>query len=35
MKTLKIIVFFLLALVYVPAYLLLHYTFNWWTNLLE
>jgi hypothetical protein len=35
MKALKIILFFLLMPLYGPAYLLMHFSFKWWTGLLE
>lgn len=34
MKPIKIILFFLLAPIYIPAYILMHFTFKWWTGLL-
>lgn len=34
-KILKIIIFFLLAPIYVPAYLLMNFSFSWWTGLLN
>lgn len=34
MKALKITLFFILATFYVPAYILMHFTFKWWTGLL-
>ncbi len=35
MKVLKYLIFFILVPIYVPAYVLMHYTFNWWTSLLD
>ena len=35
MKVFKIIIFFLLAPIYIPAYVLMHYTFKWWSSLLD
>ncbi len=34
-KPLKYVLFFLLAPIYVPAYALMHYTFKWWSSLLD
>lgn len=34
-KPLKFFLFFSLALIYVPAYLLMHYSFKWWSSLLD
>lgn len=34
-RPLKIALFFLLAPVYVPMYLLMNFTFKWWTSLLS
>lgn len=34
MKFLKIILFFILAPIYIPTYILMHFTFKWWTGLL-
>lgn len=34
-KPLKYLIFFVLAPIYVPAYVLMHYTFSWWTGLLD
>ena len=34
MKYLKILLFLLLAPLYVPAYLLMHFSYKWWTGLL-
>lgn len=31
----KFIVFFALAPIYVPAYLLMNFTFKWWSGLLD
>ncbi len=31
----KFILFFLLAPLYVPVYLLMHFTFKWWSGLLD
>jgi len=35
LKLLKIILFFILAPIYVPCYLLMNFTFKWWTSLLD
>lgn len=34
MKLIKILVFFILAPIYVPAYLLMNFSFKWWSGLL-
>lgn len=34
MKALKIILFFILAPIYIPAYILMHFTAKWWMGLL-
>lgn len=34
MQVLKIILFIILIPIYAPAYVLMHYTFKWWTGLL-
>jgi hypothetical protein len=34
MKALKILLFFLLAPIYVPAYILMTFTYKWWSGLL-
>lgn len=35
MRVFKIILFFILAPIYVPAYLLMNFTFDWWIKLLN
>jgi len=35
MRVLKIILFFLLAPIYVPAYFLMNFTYKWWTGLVD
>lgn len=35
MKFVKILLFIILVPIYVPAYVLMHYTFSWWTKLLD
>jgi len=35
MKIVRLIIFFLLAPIYVPAYLLMTFTFKWWSSLLD
>ncbi len=35
LKVGKFILFFLLAPIYVPAYLLMNFTFKWWSSLLN
>ena len=34
-RALRLIVFFVLAPIYVPAYLLMNFTFKWWSSLLD
>ena len=34
-KILKYMLFFLLLPIYAPAYLFLHFTFEWWEKLLD
>ena len=34
-RPIKIILFFALSPLYVPMYLLMNFTFSWWTNLLK
>lgn len=35
LKSLRIILFFILVPIYLPAYLLMTFTFKWWTGLLD
>ena len=35
MKYIKIILFFILAPIFVPAYLIMNFGFKWWTGLLS
>jgi len=35
MKAVKIILFLLLAPIYIPMYLFLHLTFSWWEKLMD
>jgi len=35
MIVLRYLLFFLLAPIYIPAYLLMNFTFKWWTGLIE
>ncbi|MDP3763335.1 MAG: hypothetical protein Q8Q92_01625 [bacterium] len=34
-RALKLIIFFALAPIYVPVYLLMNFTFKWWSSLLD
>lgn len=34
-KIFKIVIFFILLPVYIPAYVLMHFTFKWWSSLLD
>lgn len=35
MSVTKKILFFVLIPIYVPAYVLMHFTFKWWSSLLD
>ena len=35
LRVVKLIVFFLLSPLYVPVYLLMNFTFKWWSSLLD
>ena len=35
MKVIRLIIFLLLAPIYVPTYLLMNFTFKWWSGLLD
>lgn len=34
-RVLKFILFFVLAPIYIPAYVLMTFTFKWWSSLLD
>lgn len=34
-RTVKVLLFFLLAPIYIPAAFLMNFTFEWWVKLLE
>ena len=35
LRLIKLLVFFLLLPIYAPAYLLMHFTFKWYSSLLD